>query len=70
MRDGPRGQAAQDRPAAAFLDHVTAEAHALDFDPQPPARAVFSLLAERITAGEIQDVEGMLPRPIRELWPA
>jgi uncharacterized protein (DUF2267 family) len=31
---------------------------------------VFSLLAERITAGEIQDVEGMLRQPIRELWPA
>ena len=56
------------RSTAALLDHVRAEAHALDFDPA--ARAVFGLLAERITAGGIQDVKGMLPQPIRELWPA
>jgi uncharacterized protein (DUF2267 family) len=53
-----------------FLAHIRAEAHALDFDPEPAARAVFGLLAERITAGEIQDVKSMLPQPIRELWPA
>jgi hypothetical protein len=29
---------------------------------------MFGLLAERITAGEIQDVKGMLPQPMRELW--
>ena len=54
----------------ACLDHVEAEAHALDFEPEPAARAVFGLLADRITAGEIQDVKGMLPKSIRELWPA
>jgi uncharacterized protein (DUF2267 family) len=58
------------RSTAALLDHVRAEAHALDLDPGPAARAVFGLLAERITAGDIQDVKGMLPQPIRELWPA
>jgi uncharacterized protein (DUF2267 family) len=65
----PAGKPLKGRPAA-FLDHVRAEAHALDFDPGPAARAVFGLLAERITGGDIQDVKGMLPQPIRELWPA
>jgi uncharacterized protein (DUF2267 family) len=66
----PAGKPAKERSREAFLAHVRAEAHALDFDPEPAARAVFGLLAERITAGEIQDVKGMLPQPIRELWPA
>ncbi|HLT02241.1 MAG TPA: DUF2267 domain-containing protein [Geminicoccaceae bacterium] len=42
----------------------------LGFEPGPAARAVFGLLAERVTAGEIEDVKGMWPEPIRELWPA
>jgi uncharacterized protein (DUF2267 family) len=66
----PAGKPAKERSREAFLAHVRAEAHALDFDPEAAARAVFGLLAERITAGEIEDVKGMLPQPIRELWPA
>lgn len=53
----------------AFLEHIKADSHSLDFDPEPAARAVFGLLADRITAGEIEDVKGILPKPIRELWP-
>lgn len=66
----PAGKPAKERSREAFLAHIQAEAHALDFDPEPAARAVFGLLAARITAGEIQDVQGMLPQPVRELWPA
>jgi uncharacterized protein (DUF2267 family) len=66
----PAGKPLKEHLREAFLAHVRAEAHALDFDPEPAARAVFGLLAERITAGEIQDVKGTLPQPIRELWPA
>ena len=66
----PAGKPAKERSREAFLAHVRAEAHALDFDPEPAARAVFGLLADRITAGEIEDVKSMLPKPIRELWPA
>ena len=53
----------------AFLAHVKAESHALDFEPEPAVRAVFGLLAERVTAGEIADVKSVLPAPIRALWP-
>jgi uncharacterized protein (DUF2267 family) len=53
----------------AFLAHVKAEAHAQGFEPGPAVRAVFGLLAERVSAGEIADVKGVLPGPIRALWP-
>jgi uncharacterized protein (DUF2267 family) len=38
-------------------------------DPEKVARAVFALLADRITEGEIEDVKGVLPAEIRDLWP-
>ena len=34
------------------------------------ARAVFRLLANRVTAGEIEDVRGNLPVEVGRLWPA
>jgi uncharacterized protein (DUF2267 family) len=33
-------------------------------------RAVFRLLAKRVTSGEIRDVRQMLPSEVREMWPA
>jgi uncharacterized protein (DUF2267 family) len=40
-------------------------------DPSAEAatRAVFKLLAGHVTEGEIEDVQGMLPEPLRDLWP-
>jgi uncharacterized protein (DUF2267 family) len=66
----PAGKPLKEHAKEAFLAHVAAEAHALDFDPEPAVRAVFGLLAARITAGEIEDVKSILPGPVRELWPA
>jgi uncharacterized protein (DUF2267 family) len=34
------------------------------------ARAVFTVLAGRVTEGEIEDVKHLLPTELRELWPA
>lgn len=65
----PAGKPLKEHSREAFLDHVKADAHAWDFDPEPAARAVFELLAERVSAGEIADVKSVLPKPIRELWP-
>lgn len=31
--------------------------------------AVFALLAERVSAGEIKDIKHVLPPEIRGLWP-
>jgi uncharacterized protein (DUF2267 family) len=65
----PAGKPLKEHSRKAFLEHVKAEAHALEFEPEPAVRAVFGLLAERVSAGEIEDVKGALPEPIRELWP-
>ena len=40
-----------------------------DYDAQRVAKAVFLLLAERVSPGEIEDIVGSLPRDIKELWP-
>jgi uncharacterized protein (DUF2267 family) len=51
-----------------FLGVVAVEAGDAAFDSEAAARAVFAVLAERVSAGEIDDVKRNLPRPIRELW--
>jgi uncharacterized protein (DUF2267 family) len=38
-------------------------------DPEHVARAVFAVLADRVTEGEIEDVKNMLPAELRDLWP-
>jgi len=37
-------------------------------DPERTVRAVFKVLSQRITEGEIEDVKHILPPQIRELW--
>jgi uncharacterized protein (DUF2267 family) len=39
-------------------------------DPEHVARSVFTVLAEHVSAGEIEDVKQLLPRPLKELWPS
>lgn len=38
-------------------------------DPERITRAVFVLLTELVSEGEIEQVVGGLPEPLRELWP-
>ena len=58
------------RTREAFLDRVGRElVPSRDPEPEEAARAVFKVLAFHVTAGEIDDVLGMLPEPLRELWP-
>lgn len=53
-----------------FLDHVDRE---FKRDPlwntTEAVTAVFQLLSEKISAGEIEDVRHALPEDVRELWP-
>ena len=38
-------------------------------DPEEIVWVVFSVIANRVTIGEIEDVKHILPTEIRELWP-
>ena len=62
----PAGKPLKEHTREAFLAHVEDEAR----NPNCKAEAaVFGLLAERVSAGEIEDDKSTLPRPIREFWP-
>ena len=61
---------ARARHKAAFLGHLE-DALAPDdsMDSEEVARAVFLLLARRVSEGEIADVKQTLPADLRDLWP-
>lgn len=40
-----------------------------NIDPARITRAVFEVLNEHISAGEIQDIRGDLPTPLARIWP-
>jgi uncharacterized protein (DUF2267 family) len=59
-----------ERGLQSFLDRIEAS-----FKPDPiddaakAASAVFALLSDKVSAGEIDDVRNALPKAIRALWP-
>src|SRR5262245_49241930 len=52
-----------------FLSQIAKDFVDDDVDSERVARAVFALLADRITEEEIEDVMHVLPPEFRELWP-
>jgi uncharacterized protein (DUF2267 family) len=67
----PTGKPIKARHLEEFLAQI--ETRLKDDDPidaQEIARAVFTLLAERISDGEIEDVKQVLPAELRSLWPS
>jgi uncharacterized protein (DUF2267 family) len=66
----PTGKPLKERHRAQFLAHVERQFRGDDrINPEQVVRAVFTLLARRVTEGEIADVKQVLPAEIRELWP-
>jgi uncharacterized protein (DUF2267 family) len=66
----PSGKSLKIRHRQEFLDRVTSElAYVNDRDPEEIVRAVFTLLVQRVSYGEIEDVKHVLPEDIRDLWP-
>jgi uncharacterized protein (DUF2267 family) len=70
----PSGKPARERSREQFLQQV---ARAFPFHPSGPGlspenvtRAVFTVLADHVSAGEIEDVKSILPEDIRTLWPS
>jgi uncharacterized protein (DUF2267 family) len=66
----PTGKPLKERHRDEFLARIEQELRPLKIDAEKVARAVFLVLSNRISEGEIQDIEHVLPRHIRELWPA
>jgi uncharacterized protein (DUF2267 family) len=66
----PTGKPLKIRHKDQFLARVAQEFPGDNsIDPERIARAVFTVLAQRISAGEIKDIKHVLPSEIRELWP-
>ena len=70
----PTGKPMRIRQKEQFLARIELELRGDErFDDLVPveriAQAVFMLLAQRISAGEIEDVKHVMPAEIRELWP-
>lgn len=59
----------RERHKQEFLAHVR-QAFRDDetVDPEEAVRAVFRLLARRITIGEIEDIKHLLPKELRDMW--
>ncbi|OHB66065.1 MAG: hypothetical protein A2Y76_05490 [Planctomycetes bacterium RBG_13_60_9] len=64
----PTGKPVKIRNRQEFLDRV-AENLMREQDPEEACRVVFSVLKQKMTGGEIEDVKRILPEPIRNLWP-
>lgn len=59
-----------DRNLAAFLDRVASELKGgIAIDPERATRAIFKLLAEHCSDGQIKHVRGNLPQDVQSLWP-
>jgi uncharacterized protein (DUF2267 family) len=66
----PSGKPLRERHKEQFLARIRQEFRSQDgIDPEQVARATFVVLAKRISEGEIEDVQHVLPAEIRNLWP-
>lgn len=63
----PAHKPLKERHVEQFLDHIHVDVPGGDAEAM--ARAVFSVLCARVSAGEIEDLVNMLPAGVRELWP-
>ena len=66
----PSDKPLKERHKAQFLARMEQQFRGDDcIDPERVARAVFTVLANRVSAGEIADVKNVVPAELRELWP-
>lgn len=66
----PKSSASKERQLEAFLAHIKRELHGHpNLAPEKAASAVFAVLAEHVSAGEVDDIVASLPRQLRGLWP-
>lgn len=66
----PSSMPSRERTKEGFLDSVRQSLrNNTTVDPEGACRAVFALLGLKVTQGEVEDVIGMLPEPVRRMWP-
>jgi uncharacterized protein (DUF2267 family) len=66
----PTGKPLRERHKEQFLARISQEFRGDGpIDPERVARAVFKVLAGRVSEGEIDDVKHVLPAELRDLWP-
>lgn len=66
----PSAPPTQERHASEFFAHVReAMQREMQADPEAMVRAVFTVLARRLSEGEVRKVIGLLPPELRALWP-
>ena len=66
----PAGKPLRERRLEDFLDHIEEEfTPEEDVDTEEAARAVFKVLSQRISEGEISDIRAVLPAELRGLFP-
>lgn len=66
----PTGKPTKERHQEEFLAHVKNFFKNDDrVIPERLVRAVFKVLARRVTKGEIEDIKHVLPRELEGLWP-
>jgi len=66
----PTGKPVKERRREEFLAVIERDVAPYGFDSERVARAVFLVVANRISEGEVEDAEHVLPREIRNLWPS
>ncbi len=66
----PAGKPVRIKSVDEFLGAVVAELGSPKLASEASVRAVFEVLAERVSEGEINDVRSGLPEPLRALFPA
>jgi uncharacterized protein (DUF2267 family) len=62
------GQTAEGRSHEAFLSHISAAFRDPDIDVEQVTRAVFHVLGDHLTTGEVEGVKHCLPKDVRALW--
>jgi uncharacterized protein (DUF2267 family) len=66
----PAATPSTERHRDEFLDRVRQHLRFnVTVEPEQAVEATFRLLVDRISAGEVRDIKGMIPEELRELWP-
>jgi uncharacterized protein (DUF2267 family) len=65
----PAGKPVKDRKQEDFFDHVVENfSGAIEYEPRKITRAVFAVLKQHVSAGEIESLKATLPHDLKLLW--